>query len=309
MEKLTALSFIIPAFNEAGSIGRTIEDIKKNVPEKISYQVIVVDNGSTDDTVGIAELRGAKVFVDASANISRLRNIGAENCDGEVLVFIDADISLTEDWSRSIESAYRQVLKEPLLMGSKCLPVGDEGIIDSCWFRKISQDTKTTYLGTGHLLVSNHNFKKIGGFNERLATGEDYEFCRQAKLFGMGICLIPELSVIHHGFPKTLVAFMKREAWHGAGDLLNLYTFFSSKVAITASIYLFLHVFLIFIVIHGSYSTIIFSLALILIIPISVSFYKFKNLRLMDRLNNIILSSAYLYGRSASPLFRKRRWR
>ncbi len=63
-------------------------------------ECIVVDNGSTDDTVKIAKQKGAKVLTMPDGTISALRNFGAKTAQGDYLAFIDADCAIDTNWLR-----------------------------------------------------------------------------------------------------------------------------------------------------------------------------------------------------------------
>jgi glycosyltransferase involved in cell wall biosynthesis len=86
------VSVIIPAYNEEQRLPQTLGRIGKALSIGVyPSEIIVVDNDSQDGTKQIAEASGAKVFVEKEHNISKVRNTGAENATGDVLVFIDAD--------------------------------------------------------------------------------------------------------------------------------------------------------------------------------------------------------------------------
>jgi glycosyltransferase involved in cell wall biosynthesis len=85
------VSIIIPAWNEAKFIGRTIDHLKaasKNIP---LAEIIVVDNNSTDATSEIAKAHGAHVVFEAHNQIARARNRGGHDSIGDFMFFIDAD--------------------------------------------------------------------------------------------------------------------------------------------------------------------------------------------------------------------------
>lgn len=84
------VSIIIPAYNEASTIGNIVLKIKKLYPD---YEIIVVDDGSTDDTAVIAKETGAKVF-NHPYNIGNGAAVksGIRHASGDVLVFMDGDL-------------------------------------------------------------------------------------------------------------------------------------------------------------------------------------------------------------------------
>jgi glycosyltransferase involved in cell wall biosynthesis len=83
------VSFIIPAFNEAATIGEVLDRI---ADLDLEAQVVVVDDGSTDDTAAIAEARGAEVVRQANAGKGAAIRAGAARVDGDIVVIQDADM-------------------------------------------------------------------------------------------------------------------------------------------------------------------------------------------------------------------------
>ena len=85
-------SFIVPAWNEAPIIGATIDAIHAaGRASHEPYEVIVADDGSTDETVAVAGRHGARVVKVAHRQIAATRNSGARAAAGEFLIFVDAD--------------------------------------------------------------------------------------------------------------------------------------------------------------------------------------------------------------------------
>ena len=78
---------IIPALNEEGSIGQVLEEI----PAGATSEVIVVDGGSGDSTVAIAQAHGARVMVEPRRGYGRACASGLLSAEGQVVLFLDAD--------------------------------------------------------------------------------------------------------------------------------------------------------------------------------------------------------------------------
>ena len=97
------VSIIIPAYNEEKYLPETLGRIEKAVSLIASRsEVIVVDNDSEDKTRHVAESCGAKVFRESTRNISSVRNTGAENSAGDILIFIDADTHVPDSLFQKI---------------------------------------------------------------------------------------------------------------------------------------------------------------------------------------------------------------
>jgi glycosyltransferase involved in cell wall biosynthesis len=90
------ISFVIPAYNEERLLGRTISSIHDSTrPTGLAYEVLVVNDASTDRTPAIARSLGAEVIDVQLRHIAAVRNAGARRARGEVLIFVDADTVVT----------------------------------------------------------------------------------------------------------------------------------------------------------------------------------------------------------------------
>lgn len=91
------VSVIVPAYNAAGTLGRTLECLAAQRIDR-SYEVIVVDDGSADETVATAEAAGVVVIRGRHAGPGPARNLGVERAGGEILAFTDADCYPRPGW-------------------------------------------------------------------------------------------------------------------------------------------------------------------------------------------------------------------
>lgn len=240
------LSFIIPALNEERALPQLLQSIQDFVPESLRYEILVADNGSEDETVDKAHEYGATVFVDDSLTVAGLRNLAAGNAKGKVYVFLDADICLTSQWGDNIMQAYEGLLSHPAqITGSRCgLPL-EISWIERYWFQPL-MDKTNKYINSGHLITTPELFWKIGGFDESMISGEDYAFGVAASNVGAEIINNPSLSVIHEGYPKTLLQFIKREIWHGVGESRSFRTIKTSSVAVASILFFILHLIMLY---------------------------------------------------------------
>src|SRR5262245_12307667 len=95
-QSIPDVAVVIPAYNEERFIGATIDSVHAALKARYRYEIVVVDNGSTDGTASIARAHGAEMYVVPGVTVASLRNYGAARCSARVLVFIDADVVLTE---------------------------------------------------------------------------------------------------------------------------------------------------------------------------------------------------------------------
>jgi len=98
---LSKISIIIPTINEASNLPLLLSDLSSIQKE---VEIIIVDCGSEDKTIDIANIYGAKVCISKERNRGLQLDIGAKNSKGEWLIFLHADTRLTHDWFKKINS-------------------------------------------------------------------------------------------------------------------------------------------------------------------------------------------------------------
>jgi glycosyltransferase involved in cell wall biosynthesis len=106
MNSSRLFSFVIPALNEEACIEACVRSIQAQ--REPPFEIIVVDNGSVDATVEIAERLGCRVVHEEKLGLSHARNRGAEVACGDILGFIDADCILSSDWLRAARQCFTQ---------------------------------------------------------------------------------------------------------------------------------------------------------------------------------------------------------
>jgi len=101
---LSEISIIIPTINEANNLPLLLSDL--SIIQK-QGEIIIVDCGSKDSTIDIANIYGAKIFKSKERNRGLQLDIGAKNSKGEWLIFLHADTRLTHDWFKKIKSVLK----------------------------------------------------------------------------------------------------------------------------------------------------------------------------------------------------------
>lgn len=236
------VSVVIPAFDEAANIARTVRSVFEHVPARALAEVVVCDHGSGDGTRELAAAAGAQVHVWHDGTIAAQRNRGAELTTGEVLLFLDADTTLTAEWAEAIgEVLDRFDRGDALVTGSHPAPPRGGGLLARHWFANLSHGASSRHLGSAHLLIGRRTFDAIGGFDASLRTGEDFDLCVRATESGATVAADPRLLAIHHDFPATLRDFVRREAWHGIGNFQSWQMVRASPVAMATVLFAGLH--------------------------------------------------------------------
>ncbi|SRR5579883_1029591 len=181
-EKMSRVSIIIPTLNEAASLGRTLHCLSVLTPP--AWEVLVIDGGSQDETVAIAQTAGAKVIVAEQAGRSIQMNRGAAIATGEVLCFLHADTLIPDDAIAVIV----KTLADPAIAcgGFISLMTGAE---TTRWSVSLHNYLKSYY---APLLFHPYRFWFKG---LRLLFGDQVMFCRRSDFHNCG-GFDPALSIM-----------------------------------------------------------------------------------------------------------------
>jgi len=177
------ISFIVPAYNEEHELAATLGAIRTAVSSIAqTYEIIVVDDASTDATLEIALRAGAKVIAINRRQIAASRNAGARAAQGEYLFFVDADTRI----NRAHVSGGIAALEEGYAGGSA--RVAMDGFVP-IWGRILLRGFASLYfglnLGAGaFLFTTRSNFDVVGGFDEQYFAGEEVYFSLELKKLG-----------------------------------------------------------------------------------------------------------------------------
>jgi glycosyltransferase involved in cell wall biosynthesis len=228
---MRSTSIIIPAHNEAKHLPNLLDSIGRTIDYGV--EVIIVDNGSSDHTADIAKQFSCRVVQTNKKYFpSVARNIGANSCNSDLLVFLDADIIVTDSWAKELRrlASDSDFTDFPTITGDSYHMSLHPSWLEKYWFEPLRR-RKTNYINGGNIIVCRKTFEEIGGFNQILETGEDVDFCERARRHGIRIIFNPLLIVHHEGFPQNLKHFFRREKWHGKGDFSSFQYFKKSRVA------------------------------------------------------------------------------
>jgi GT2 family glycosyltransferase len=178
------LSFIVPAYNEEHELPRALASIRASAEASgESFEIIVVDDASTDTTAAIATNAGAIVVPVRYRQIAAVRNAGARAARGEIFFFVDADTCIAPVHVTGALAALaagcagggaRVVPEEPVPLWGRVFVA----IFSALYFTMSN-------LGAGaFLFTTRKNFEVIGGFDEQFFAGEEVYLTLALKKLG-----------------------------------------------------------------------------------------------------------------------------
>lgn len=182
------LSFIIPAYNEQAMIGQTIDSIVSAVEATHqSFEIIVVDDASTDRTAEVAQSMGARVIHVKKRHIAAVRNAGAKEARGDVLIFVDADTILPE----CTLLAALEALRDGAVGGGSDVAMDDHlPLLGWVYFQIFLLIWRPLKLAAGCFIFARRDaFEAVGGFDERYFASEEIWLSKALKEHGRFVIL------------------------------------------------------------------------------------------------------------------------
>lgn len=217
------VSVVIPARNEARYIDKCLTAIRNVKVPCGDIEVIVVDNGSTDETAHIARTFGARVVIKTDGTIGSLRNFGARIARADVIAFLDADCIVPEDWLMKALTYFS--VNRKTLVGFRMIVPPEANWVAQCWdtlFSRRNITSEVDWLPSGNMILPKEAFFCVGGFDESLETNEDYDLSFRLRERGYRIVSSAETSVVHLRPPRSLGQVFKKELWHGK-EVFNVF--------------------------------------------------------------------------------------
>ena len=215
------LSIVIPCKNEEKQLQRTLTAIEQQSFDMPSCPIYIADAGSSDRTLEII----ADFQKNTHLNIQVIeggyppagRNNGARHGHSEYILFLDADIELGEDVS--IEKAIGLALERDLDMVSTYIKSKDGNAYDRFFWERIHAFTYRypyivgPYAAGMFILIRRKKFNELGGFNEKMVLGDDWELTRMIsrKKFGVADTFIwtTNRRFQSHGYVRTISKYLR----------------------------------------------------------------------------------------------------
>lgn len=209
-------SIVIPAYNAGSTLAACLAACCSQ--SRTPHEVIVVDDGSTDDTARIAAAFPVRYVYQKNAGPAAARNRGAAEATGDILVFTDADCVPEPDWIARLAGAFRE---HDTAVG------GTYGIANpASWLARMIHEEiavrhaglngEVDFLGSFNVAYRREAFEAAGGFDAtfRQASAEDNDLAYRLHDRGGTMRFVPEARVAHY-HPSRLWPYLRTQQRHG----------------------------------------------------------------------------------------------
>lgn len=208
------ISVVICSYNRANSLRDSLASVTRQIADGFTYEVVVVDDGSTDATRQVVEETAARapvpiryVYLEGRRGLAYTRNRGVAEARGGWVVFFDDDQIADPDWltnllavavahgAHCVGGSRRLDLPPEVLaeLGPTCRSLLGENIYLEPPSILDGKELPTT----GNLMLSREVFHKVGDFDPRFTGGEDTEFLNRSRRAGFPIWTAPRAMCAH----------------------------------------------------------------------------------------------------------------
>ncbi len=213
------VSVVIPAYNDERTIGETVAHSLSQTKGSLQVELIVVDDGSTDDTAAIAESAGATVIRQQNEGPAAARNRGWKSATGRFICFTDSDCIPIAGWLENLLDGFTDS-QIGAVAGSY------EIANPSLWLaRWVHQEIMERHkrmppfvraFGSYNVAIPRHVLQATGGFDPvyRRASGEDNDLSYRIIKKGWRIAFRPQAKVAHY-HPERLWQYLMQQYLHG----------------------------------------------------------------------------------------------
>ena len=198
------ISVIIPVWNRPDDIRRCLASVTRQSLQKSDYEVIVVDNGSSDQTPDVARsFDGVTVLTESRPGSYAARNLGLSVARGHHVAFIDSDCTADPRWLEASLQAARANPKAGVIAGH--IELKSEGgpssaVCDA--YERIFAFNQAKNVGSGIAVTANwlsraELLRSLGGFRDDLKSGGDVDLAKRIRAAGYELVYAPHMIVTH----------------------------------------------------------------------------------------------------------------
>jgi GT2 family glycosyltransferase len=222
-EAAPMVSVVVAAYNAAQTLGSCLASLQ--TLDYPAYEVIVVDDGSQDESYDIARTACVTVLGTSHLGLSAARNLGIAAARGEIVAFIDADATADREWLCQLVATMRRhqaaavggsVVVAPVATPSAAALAAAPGQASEVHLA----DLRLLHLCGCNMALERKVLQAVGGFDPRFASaGDDVDISRRLTAAGFAILYAPG-AVVRHRARTTLSAYLAQQRGYGRAEAM-----------------------------------------------------------------------------------------
>lgn len=217
------ISVVVCSFNGARTIGECLRGLERlRYP---NYEIIVVDDGSTDATAEIASRFNVRLIRTSNMGLSAARNAGMRAASGDIVAYIDDDAYPDPDWLYYLWVTFSS--SNHAAAGGPNLPPPGDPAVAQCVARApggpthvLLTDTVAEHIPGCNMAIRKSCLEEVGGFDPQFRiAGDDVDLCWRLQQKGWTIGFSPGAVVWHHRRP-SVSAYLRQQEFYGRAEAL-----------------------------------------------------------------------------------------
>ena len=210
------ISVIIPCYNASGYLSECLKALKRQSVDRDRYEIIVVDDGSSDDTFQVAEPVCDKCIRTVNRGPAAARNTGVNKSSGALILFTDADCIPQPDWIEKMIAPF----DDPDIVGVKGAYRTQQTRLVARFvqaeyevkYARMAKQPFIDFIDTYSAGFRRTVFQELGGFDERYpgASVEDQEFSFRVAEAGHKMVFVPD-AIVTHRHAETLGHYFRKK--------------------------------------------------------------------------------------------------
>lgn len=208
------ISVIIPAYNEEKNIARCLDGLSRQEDVRSEYEIIVVDDGSTDATREIAHARAVRLLQQTNCGAAAARNLGAQNARGEFVLFVDGDCEPSPTWIAAmtapfLDSSVVGVGGMKQTHQSNFIPRFIQMEFDYR-YDQVRAHQYIDFIDSGTAAYRRDMFLKSKGFDTTLMDAEDVELSFRLSEQGSNMAFARD-AIVYCEHPSSVAEYLRRK--------------------------------------------------------------------------------------------------
>ncbi|MFN2449584.1 MAG: glycosyltransferase family 2 protein [Candidatus Baltobacteraceae bacterium] len=217
------VSVVIPVYNGADTLAECLRSLAYQTLARDQYEIIVVDDGSTDNSAEIAKACGVQVIRQRNAGAPAARNTGIAHAAGAWIAFTDSDCVCSRGW---LASLVRAAEREPGALGAAGKTTGFQSATPAARFVDLMggldpirslRHPRFPFAPTSNALYRKAYVQEAGGFDARFATYDACDLHTRMRRLHDGPFVYEPRALVMHRHRRTWRAYWRQQFFYGVG--------------------------------------------------------------------------------------------